>query len=141
LSKKYEPSLLLTLKHSGRLKRVLISMHVLAMGACLANALPPVIKVSLLTGICLHLWVAVKRLTDTRPTIKFTEAAGWEISEGQDFEPVRILNSTVITLYAIFLHVTRQDQGKKTIIVLSDALLEDDYRRLIVKLRTTVITR
>lgn len=116
-------------------------MHVLAMSACLANALPPVIKISLLTGICLHLWVAVKRLPDTRPAIKFTEAAGWEISEGQDFEPVRVLNSTVITLYAIFLHVARQNQGKKTIIILRDALLEDDYRRLIVKLRTTVITR
>jgi hypothetical protein len=116
-------------------------MHVLAMGACLANALPPAIKVSLLIGICLNLWLAVKRLSDAQPIIKYTEAACWEISNGQDFEPVRILNSTVITLYAIFLHAARQDQGKKTIIILRDALLEDDYRRLIVKLRTTVMTR
>lgn len=138
MSKKYDPSLLLELKPSKRLKRLLISAHVLALGACLANVLPLAIKLGLLAGICLHLGVVIKHLNEFRQIIKYTEASGWEILEGNDFEPVRIINSTVITAYVIFLHVIRQNAGKKTIIVLNDALSDDDYRFLIVKLRTTV---
>jgi hypothetical protein len=137
LSKKYDPSLLLELKPSKRLKQLLISAHVLALGACLANALPLAIKLGLSAGICLHLGVVIRHLNNPRQIIKYTEASGWEILEGNDFEPVRIINSTVITVYVIFLHVIRQSAGKKTIIVLNDALSEDDYRFLIVKLRTT----
>ena len=79
----------------------------------------------------------IKHLNDFRQIIKYTEASGWEILEGNDFEPVRIINSTVITVYVIFLHVIRQNAGKKTILSLNDAVSEDDYRFLIVKLRTT----
>jgi hypothetical protein len=140
LSKKYDPSLLLELKPSKRLKRLLISAHVLALGACLAAALPLAVKSGLLAGICLHLKVAVERLKDCRQTIRYTEASGWEIMEGDDFEPARIINSTVITVYVIFLHVIRRNAGKKTIIILNDAVSEDDYRFLIVKLRTSVNT-
>ncbi|WAK00412.1 protein YgfX [Methylobacter sp. YRD-M1] len=138
MSKKYDPSLLLELKPSKRLKRLLILAHVLALGACLANALPLVIRLALSAGIGLHLGVVIRHLNDPRQIIKYTEASGWEIMDGDDFEPVRIISSTVITVYVIFLHVIRQNAGKKTIIVLNDALSEDDYRFLIVKLRTTV---
>lgn len=141
MSKKYDPSLLLELKSSKRLKRLLISAHVLALSACLANALPLAIKLSLMAGIGLHLGIVVKRLNDSMQTIRYTETSGWEISKDDDFEPIRILNSTVVTVYAIFLHVIIQSAGKKNIVILSDALSEDDYRSLIVKLRTTVITR
>jgi hypothetical protein len=137
LSKKYDPSLLLELKPSKRLKQLLIFAHVLALGACLANALPLAIKLGLSAGICLHFGGVIRHLNNPRQIIKYTEASGWEILEGNDFEPVRIINSTVITVYVIFLHVIRQSAGKKTIIVLKDALSKDDYRFLIVKLRTT----
>jgi hypothetical protein len=140
LSKKYDPSLLLELKPSERLRRLLISAHVLALIASLANALPLAVKLGLFSGICLNLRVAVRHVNHSRQTIKYTEASGWEILEYNDFEPALILNSTVITVHAIFLHVVRLSGGKKTIIVLNDALSEDDYRSFIVKLRTTVIT-
>jgi hypothetical protein len=123
-----------------------IFVHMLALGASMANDLAFAIKISLFALICVHLWLTVRRLNAERQTIKYTEALGWEVSEEDDFASVEILKSTVITTFVLFLHFKygSQDQfgkssQKKTLLVLSDALTEDDYRCLIVKLKTTAI--
>jgi len=136
VSKKLEPTLLLELKPSQRLKRLLVVMHMLALGSSIANALPVAVKLALLTGICMHLWFSNKRLKSGQHKIKHTEALGWEVSDGNDFEPVQIMDSTVITVFAIFLHFNRNAQ-KQSVLIVNDALSEDDYRRLIVRLKTT----
>lgn len=110
-------------------------MHVLALGASIANALPITLKLVLLTGICIHLWFISKRLKDKQVKIKQSEALGWELSDGNDFKAIQILNSTVITTFAIFLHFT-QNAHKQSLLILNDTLTEDDYRRLIVRLKT-----
>jgi len=110
-------------------------MHALALGASIANALPITLKLVLLTGISIHLWFISKRLKDKRYKIKQSEALGWELSDGNDFKAIQILNSTVITTFAIFLHFT-QNAHKQSLLIASDALTEDDYRRLIVRLKT-----
>jgi len=110
-------------------------MHVLALGSSIANALPLAIRLSLSAGICLHLWFSMKRLTRKTYSIKHTEAFGWEIADGNDFESIQILNSTVITTFAIFLHFNKNTH-KQSLLILNDALTEDDYRRLIVRLKT-----
>jgi toxin CptA len=139
LSKKHEPSLLLELKPSERLKRLIILIHVLALGACAANSLPIVVKLGLSTAICIQLWFSLKHLKIEHHRIKHTEGLDWEASSGSnDFESVQIMKSTVITIYAIFLHVRSQNAGKQTMLILNDALSEDDYRRLIVKLKTSI---
>lgn len=139
LSKKHDPSLLLALKPSRRLKHLIVFMHVLALAACAANSLPIAVKLGLSAAICMHLWFTVKRLKSEHHSIKHTEALGWEVSSGSnDFESVRILNSTVITTFAIFLHIRSQNAGKQAMLILNDALSEDDYRRLIVKLKTSL---
>ena len=139
-------SLLLTIKSSNRLKNMLIFVHMLAFGASMANALAFAIKISLFTVICLHCWLTVRRLNNEHNIIKYTEALGWEVSKGRDFVSVTILKSTVITTKALFLHFKQNSQTqswqpvyKKTLLVLSDALAEEDYRCLIVKLKTTAI--
>jgi len=139
LSKKHEPSLLLAFKPSERLKQLLIFMHVLALGACAANSLPIVVKLGLATAICMNFWFGVKHLKNEHHGIKHTEALGWEASSNSnDFESIQILDSTVITIFAIFLHIKSQNAGKQAILILNDALNEDDYRRLIVKLKTSL---
>lgn len=114
-------------------------MHVLAMGSSIANALPIAVKLALLTGICLHLWFVIKRLKNEQCKIKQSEALGWAVSsegsDDNDFEPVQILNSTVITVFAVFLHFN-QNAHKQAVLIINDALSEDDYRRLIVRLKT-----
>lgn len=139
MSKKTELPLLLELKPSKRLKRPLVVMHVLAIGSSIANALPVTVKLALLTGICLHLWFVIKRLKNEQYKIKQSEPLGWAVlsegSDGNDFEPIQILNSTVITVFAIFLHFTK-NAHKQAVLIVNDALSEDDYRRLIVRLKT-----
>jgi toxin CptA len=124
------------LKSSKRLSQLLVVMHVLALGSSIANALPLAAKLALLTAICLHFWFVFRQLKSKQYTIKQSEAAGWEISDGHDFfEPVQILNSTVITVFAIFLHFNNH-AGNQSVLIVNDALSEADYRHLIVRLKT-----
>jgi len=146
MSDKYQTALLLALKPSKRLKKMVIFVHTIALGASMANALVFAIKISLCALICIHCWLIVRRLNAEHYTIKHTEAMGWEVSEGCDFAPVEIFKSTVITTFVLFLHFKLGSQAqswksshKKTLLVLNDALADKDYRCLIVKLKTTAI--
>jgi hypothetical protein len=146
MADKYQTTLLLTLKPSKRIKKMVIIIHILALCASLANTLDFAIKISLFALIGIHYWLAVRRLNAEHYTIKHTEAFGWEVSEGCDFASVEILKSTVITTFALFLHFKHGVQARswmhgpeKTRLVLNDMLTEEDYRCLIVKLKTTAI--
>ena len=144
---KYQTALQIIVRPSKRLKKLVIFVHMLALGASMANALAVAIKISLFTLLCLHCWLTIRRLNAEHYTIKHTEALGWEVSDGCDFASVEILKSTVITTFVLFLHFkhsSTQAQSwkpshKKTLLVLIDALTEEDYRCLIVRLKTTEI--
>ena len=121
-------------------------MHGLALVASLINAMALAFKMILFSVICIHCWISVKRLSGINYHIKYIEGLGWQLSEGQDFVSIEILSSTVITTKVLFLHFKYRSQSnlikpisKKTLLILSDALAEEDYRCLIVKLKMTVI--
>ncbi|MCK9397276.1 MAG: hypothetical protein M0Q44_17025 [Methylobacter sp.] len=135
MPKNPEPALLAELKPSRRLKRLLAVMHVLALGSSIANALPVAVKLALSAGIFMHLRFIIRRLKNEPYKIKHTEALGWEVSDGNGFEQVQILDSTVITIFAIFLHFNN-NAHKQSLLIMNDALSKDDYRRLIVRLKT-----
>lgn len=136
MPKKLEPPLLVELKPSRRLKRLLIAMHLLALAASSANALPVIVKLALLIGISIQLNFTIKRLASGHCSIKHSEAQGWAIDCDNDFAPIRILDSTVITVFAICLHFSRNGR-KQSVLIVNDALSAEDYRRLIVRLKTT----
>jgi xanthine/uracil/vitamin C permease (AzgA family) len=135
LPKKHEPSLSVELQPSRRLKQLLVIMHLLALASSIANALPVIVKLALVIGIGLHLYFVLTRLKNDQYAIKHSETSGWEIASDNDFKPIQILNSTVITLFAIFLHFNK-NAHKQSVLIVNDALNEDDYRRLIVRLKT-----
>lgn len=135
MPKKHEPSLLVELQPSKRLKQLLVIMHLLALASSIANALPIIVKLALVIGIGLHLYFVLTHLKNDRYTIEHSEASGWVISDSNDFRPIQILNSTVITLFAIFLHFNK-NAHRQSVLIVNDALNEDDYRRLIVRLKT-----
>jgi toxin CptA len=146
MPKEYEAPFLLALKPSKRFKQITVFIHVLALIASMANALAFTIKIGLLVLVGLHLWLAFRRLNTPNYTIKHSEALGWELSKGDGFTSIEVLKSTVITTFALFLHFKYRSQSpsmlstpKKTLLILGDALAGDDYRRLIVKLKTTAI--
>ncbi|MDD5267536.1 MAG: hypothetical protein PHO08_10460 [Methylococcales bacterium] len=125
---------------------MVIFVHIIALGAIMANALAATIKISLFILSCLHYWLTVRRLMAKHYAIKYTEALGWELSKGGDFAPIEILASTVITTRALFLHFKYRSPAqswkfshKKLLLVLNDALDDEDYRWLVVKLKTTAI--
>lgn len=139
--KHYQPPLLLQLRYSKRLIKVMGFIHVLALVACVLNNLPLFIKCVLFMAICSHFYCQRQQLKSPRYTIKHTESLGWELADGGEFETVQILPSTVSSIFAVFLHLKKDNKSQKTVLIVSDALTEDDYRRLIVTLKTNGITR
>lgn len=134
ISKKQGALFAVELKPSQKLRRLLIVIHGLALGAGFANALPLAVKLAIGVAIGLNFKFGFPKLINEHRKIKYTEKLGWEVADGSDFEAATILKSTVVTTFFIFLHI----QNKPTILITSDALDNDDYRQLIVKLKMTV---
>jgi hypothetical protein len=141
-----EASLLLAIKPSHHLKALIIITHALALGASIANDLDLAFKLGLITVISLQGWLTIKRLKNEAYTIKYTEALGWQLSKDQDLVSIEILNSTIVTTFAIFLHYKERSpsnfktpRAKRTRLILNDALSDEDYRCLLVKLKITHI--
>jgi hypothetical protein len=135
--KKYSP-LLLELKHSARLLRVMGFIYALALLACVMNSLPVLIKCVLFVAIGLHFYVQTKQLNAKQYSIKHTETVGWELSTGSEFVAVAVLPSTVISTVAIFLHLKVESKARQNLVIVNDSLVADDYRRLISRLKMTL---
>lgn len=93
------------------------------------------VKLILVIFICLDFLFMSKQNHAKDYKIKHTEGSGWELNEGKDFETIDIEKSTVLTTFAIFLHFKKKTK-KQSLLILNDMLTEDDYRRLIVRLKT-----
>jgi len=137
--KQSEPPLLLELKPSRRLQRTIALLHLLASGAAIANSLAITIKFTLCALLCLSYGLLIKRLAVQCYHVRYSEQSGWEASGLLGLEPVRIIKSTIITSFVIVLYIKSNNNDKSAILVVSDALCEDDYRKLILKLKTTAI--
>ena len=113
-------------------------IHALTLLACVLNSLPVLIKCVLFVSVGLHFYVQTKQLNAQQYGIKHTETAGWELSTGGEFAAVAILPSTVISTVAIFLHVETESKARQNLVIASDSLADNDYRSLIVRLKTTL---
>jgi hypothetical protein len=134
IAKKHGAPLVAGLKSSKNLQRLVIVIHLIALGAAIASALPFAARLVVAILIGLNFKTHFPSLKNEQRKIRYTEKLGWEISEGGDFEAVDILKSTVVTTFFIFLQIRK----KPTILIANDALSEDDYRQLVVKLKMTV---
>jgi toxin CptA len=132
----YQPPLKLELHCSKRLILLMAVVHGLALIASLINNLPIFFKCVLLIMIVSHFYYQRKQLTSKQCRIEHNET-GWLLAENNGFEDIQILPSTVISIVAIFLHF-KINNHKQTLLIVSDALSEDDYRCLIVRLKTTL---
>ncbi|NOT10532.1 MAG: hypothetical protein HOP23_01635 [Methylococcaceae bacterium] len=139
MPKKSESALLLTLKPSTRLMRGQVLLHLLACITSFANSLQLPIKMGLLIAICLHVCWIIRRLSRQHYQFRYTEHSNWEVLFIKTFEPVDILKSSLTSIFVIILNIKSQHIDDLTILIASDTLCEDDYRQLIVKLRTTAI--
>lgn len=132
-----QPTLQLVIQPSIRLKHYLILIHALALIACLANALAMLYKMILLGMAGVHFVFSWRQYINGRHlAIRHSDVAGWEVLLDHGYEPIKVLGSTVTTTFAIFLHFTGRDNVRHNAIILNDALSADDYRQLLVRLRT-----
>lgn len=156
MSNTHNPPLLLTLKPSVRLKYFIGMVYLLAFVACLSNSLALIYKSALCLLLLINYRLAVKHLEKKQcTTIKYDQVCGWQLAENTNFVSVKILPSTVITIYALFLHLEiianethipiishkSRQTNRKAVFVMADTLSVDDYRNLIVKLKTTWETK
>lgn len=68
--------------------------------------------------------------------IRYNQKFGWQLSFSEnDFYTVKILPTTVITPYLIFLHSKSPARKKQFIPICKDSLTAEEYRKLIVSLK------
>lgn len=135
--KNSQPTLQWVIQSSTRLRHYLILIHVLALVACLANALAMLYKMLLLGVVIMHFRFSWRKYINSRHlAIRHSDVAGWEVLLGHRYEPIKVLGSTVTTTFAIFLHFTGHNNARHNAIILNDALFADDYRQLLVRLKT-----
>ncbi|MGR8981183.1 MAG: protein YgfX [Gammaproteobacteria bacterium] len=127
---------------SKRLIKTMAAAHGLALIAASINALPAIFKLFLATAVAANFYFELKKATASRLFIRYSKASGWEIAENSEFESVSILNSTVLTRFAVWLHAETPrpsrlfGNARRLILIMSDALSEEDFRRLTVTLKT-----
>ncbi len=137
MSTKTDPPLRLELKCSKHLIKLMIFIHALALVACVLNSLPVFVKLVLFMMIAVHGYIECKRLSSRQYRIEQTENT-WQLGDCNAFVGIQILPSTVISIVAIFLQFKTEDNAKGALVIFSDALAEDDYRCLTVRLKTTL---
>jgi hypothetical protein len=133
ITKKLNAPFVAQLKPSKKLQRLVIVIYLLAFATSFANALPMYLKLILVLVIGLNFKRSFPILKQERHKIKYTEKLGWQISGSGEFESIEISKSTVITTTFIFLHI----HNKSAILIANDALNENDYRELTVRLKIT----
>ena len=124
-------------QRSGLLTYFIVCTHLLALTACLFNALPVWIKTALSLLVCLHMmWVLRKYvIVAPRYVVKYKESTGWELAGENAFMPIQILHSTVISTFIIILHFNGQEDRKQSILIPCDALSTEEFRKLTVELK------
>ena len=138
--KKYDQSLLITPEPSSLCRNFLIGLHALAAFACIANALPLIVKVLLFVAVCASLWFNLKQYVNRseRFTLRYSEALGWQLDCGFDeYAAIDLAGSTVSTPFFVILHVKQSDRPKKSILIVKDSIDVEEFRKLRVTLKIT----
>lgn len=119
------------LKPSKFLQRFNLVVHFLALMGNLLTPIPWYLKLCLALLIAGDYWLNYRNLKHEARQIHFSEKLGWQVSDNNLYKNIKLLPSTVITTWLVFLHT--KELGP--ILIAKDMLNNDAFRRLIVKLR------
>ncbi len=112
-------------------------VHILAIFSCLLAVVPIVMKIVLPVGILLHLMFSLQqkeKLTGLK--LQYSPSQAWEVAMvGANLSPIHILPSTVITPLVIILHYKKQSGKKQSMLIFTDAVSPEVFRKLTVELR------
>ncbi len=114
-------------------------IHAVAVIPALLNTLAWAYKLVIIVLILISLFFYLKQQINFQGLlIRSRPDSGWEISDtGDYFQAVEILPSTVLTSFLIVFCYKAQNNKKKTILICNDAVVTENYRRLMVELKIT----
>lgn len=110
--------------------------HGLATLAAIVNDLAVAIKLAIVVAVVLNYRFSARTLQQAPTKIRYSDSQNWQIVLNGEYETVQILPDTVLTTLAIFLSF-KQGKQRHHWLIAKDALSEADYRKLLVKLKTT----
>lgn len=112
-------------------------LHVIAIIAAFYNGLYLIVRMGLIALIVASLIYYLKRELQFQPIfIRQGPINGWEIAySAEKYIAVEILPSTVVLSYFVILHFKTTDKSKQAILILKDALIDEEYRKLRVQLK------
>lgn len=136
MSKNIDETLHFDIFPSKRIEALFDALHGLAIFACWLNSLDSVYKLALSAAI-LAIWRLNKQRHQATPVqLSYTGEKGWEISsDGSRYQTAVILETTVITSAVVFLHYMTGNRFNHILLIPKDSLPENDFRRLIVRLK------
>lgn len=117
-------------------RRFLTIVHLVALMALWVSAIEPFYKALLVLVIIISGWCYGRRYGRSHGAvaIRYTDAFGWELSDNNDCQPIRILKSTVVMPWVIVLHYRVKNQTRHWAIF-SDALSREGFIQLTVQLK------
>lgn len=137
--KKSANTQIFSISYSSLLVYGLIAIHFLAFIAAGLNSLALIYKIALWVLIITSLIIYLRR-SNKEFFIRYGSTSGWEIADSENsYLPITILASTVICPYLTVLHFYRKNQKKQTILIVIDALKNDEYRKLMVALKVSAM--
>lgn len=138
MAKYSEPSQHFHIVASPRLARGLYALYALALLACWLNSLALWIKLFSSAAVIGVGLVNTRASKTAGFDLRYSVNQGWSVSEtGQEYQPISIKPTTFMSRWVVFLHFSFNDKAVRSRMILKDALLGDDYRRLIVRLKLT----
>lgn len=112
--------------------------HVLAIMAVFFSAILLIIQIMISMAIVISFIIYLKRQSHEL-SIQYCYSGQWGMFDANNhFQLIEVLSSTVISSFLIVFRFKTQSKQKKTILICKDAMLHDQYRRLLVTLKIRV---
>lgn len=133
------PSLQLKLKPSRWLRLYQILLLVGLLPACWFNGLPPWLKLACCALVLLQGWMFYRASRDPGAlmSIHLRRDGGWDLIEKSGAQhAARLLPGSRLMAGCVSLRFEHQDGRKRSLLLLSDCLAQDDFQKLRQTLRT-----
>ena len=125
------------IKQSRKLFYFLITVHILAVVACVNNGLAFFYQLFFLFIVIGSAFFYFHKFYHFKPyQIRYSELSGWQLAESaHDFQTMQILPTSVLTAQLLVLHFRLKTRKQYSLLIFNDALNTQDYRTLLVDLK------
>lgn len=142
-SKNLQASVSFAISRSSKLMWVIHLSHGLAILACWLNALETIgqIMLSVVLLACWG-WQYKQQRNSQAIYLRYSPSEGWAMSAaGHDYQAITLKPTSVINKLLIVLHYTDINRHFKTLLIGNDSMSDQDYRRLLVLLKISGLTK